>query len=203
MNKMGNDSKLIEKIIHPAVVHQYRKYPFNILLTRILILAIITINFIICSKPKQKVQNQPTSEFYIKYYFTAECAHHKIIINQSKLIYTYFEDVTGKCKCWVANIACWTEEELKTKETILPNDEINNLINLIKQTNFMSLDTSIGRTDRWGRYYPYELSVKIGRKDKRVIYYSGSSPYPMPEAFKKIKEKLFELVKEKLELKID
>ena len=137
------------------------------------------------------------SELYMNYHFTAEAAYRDIKINQSKLIYTYFEDVEGKCEGWVAQIPCWTGEDLTTKEVPLSEEEISDLIRLINQTGFMNLENRYGPDSISARCYPLTLSVKIGKNEKEVVYcdrpIAPVSP-PMPEAFKKVKDKLFELV---------
>ncbi len=142
---------------------------------------------------EEEQETNSQSQLYMNYHFTAEAAYQDIKISQSKLIYTYFEDVEGKCEGWVAQTPCWAGEDLTTKETTLSEKEINELVSLIDQTNFMKLENTYGGATHGQKYYPERLSVRIGEKEKEVIYQSSWAS-PMPEAFKKVKDKLFELV---------
>lgn len=145
----------------------------------------------------QKTSPQP--QLYIQYLFTAEGTYQNIEINQSKLVYTYFPEEVAKekCKQWTRQVPCWAEEDLKTKEAILSKDEINDLIGLINETGFMNLEENYGGSGGYQRYYPYILIVKIGEREKKVVYQSFPNASPMPEAFKKVRDKLLELVNEK------
>ncbi|PKP57608.1 hypothetical protein CVT91_10210, partial [Candidatus Atribacteria bacterium HGW-Atribacteria-1] len=124
------------------------------------------------------IEEKPKEEFFASYNYGAECAYEKIEVNQSKLIYTYFEDVNDKCAIWTHQVPCWKEEDLKTKEVTLSEEEIDDLI-----------DES--------------LFVKIKEKEKKVIYFTCASGgiYSMPDVFKKVKDKLFEIVDKKFNIK--
>ncbi|ODS41217.1 MAG: hypothetical protein A7315_06850 [Candidatus Altiarchaeales archaeon WOR_SM1_79] len=144
-------------------------------------------------------EEKPAEQFYISYHFTAERIYEKIEINQLTLTYTYFEDVDEKCRGWAEQTPCWTEKDLKVKEDTLSEDEIDSLINSINRINFVNLENTYYRYVEGGRCYGEELSVKINEKEKNVVYYTCTSGgiYPKPEAFKEVKDKLFEIVNEK------
>lgn len=160
------------------------KYSYNLLIFVLIILGIW--NILGCTMKQQE-------PLFINYFYTDEFTHQKISIEQSKLIYTYFKDTEGKCASWIAQYPCWEDKDLKTKETMLSKKEINELINLIEQTDFMNFEDTYGGTGYY-RSYPYELSIKIGEKKKKVIYQSSHDSPPMPEAFEKLKDKLFTLI---------
>ncbi len=61
----------------------------------------------------------------------------------------------------------------------------------------MELETTYGGAQEPQRYYPHKISVKMGKDEKRVFYQSFPGASPMPEEFKKVKNKLFELVRKK------
>ena len=165
----------------------------NFLILSLLVLAAMASGCI------QNVEYSSTQPLYVSYFYTAEATYTKIEINQSKLIYTYFpQDVAQeKCKDWLVQAPCWKEEDLKTKEAILSDDEINGMIKLIEQTNFINLESSYGGAGPLQRYYSYKIFVKLGEKEKDVVYQSFPGASPEPEAFKEIKEKLLELVSDK------
>ena len=144
---------------------------------------------------EEEQETNSQSQLYMNYHFTAEAAYQDIKISQSKLIYTYFPEEVAKEKCakWIKQVPCWAGEDLTTKETTLSEEEINELVSLIYQTNFMKLENTYGGATHGQKYYPERLSVRIGEKEKEVIYQSSWAS-PMPEAFKKVKDKLFELV---------
>jgi len=144
---------------------------------------------------EEEQETNSQSQLYMGYHFTAEAIYQNIEINQSKLIYTYFPEEVAKEKCakWIKQVPCWAGEDLTTKETTLSEEEINELVSLIYQTNFMKLENTYGGATHGQKYYPERLSVRIGEKEKEVIYQSSWAS-PMPEAFKKVKDKLFELV---------
>ncbi|MFC1645988.1 hypothetical protein ACFL2Y_02285 [Candidatus Omnitrophota bacterium] len=135
--------------------------------------------------------------FSISYFFSAEASYNKIEIDKSKLIHTYFEDSSGKCDTWVRSEPCWTWDDLSTEKTDLTEDQINDLLSLIEQAGFMNLDTTHGGAGENQRYYTHKISVVIGEQEKRVFYQSFPGASVMPEAFKKVKNKLSQLVNEK------
>lgn len=167
----------------------------------VIIFAIVVVGTLALLKPIQP-DTSPQPQFYMSYYFTTEATYEKIEMNQSKLIYVYFpkEIAEEKCARWLQQAACWTEKDLRTKETTLTATEINDLIHLIDQTNFMSLESTYGGAEQYQRYYPYSLFVKIGEKEKEVIYQSFPDASPMPKAFEVIKDKLLELMNKKFSI---
>ncbi|MEW6379600.1 MAG: dockerin type I domain-containing protein [bacterium] len=139
----------------------------------------------------------------VTYGFTAEATYVNIRIDQAKLVYTYFEDTDQKCRYWVAQSPCWTQQDLTTMETPLSKDEVNGLIGLIYQTRFVDLEDTYGGAAPGQRYYPYTLSVRITQgeqpvqREKTVVYQSFPTSSPRPEAFQVIESRLLELVRQK------
>lgn len=157
---------------------------------RIIILAIISA-FGFLGYPQNTTEPAPT-DISINYFYTDELTYKKINITENKLIYTYFKDTTGKCRGWFASRPCWTENDLKTEKGILSKTEINDLVDLIKQTKFMELEENYGGDPR-ERHYPVRLSVKLGEKEKSVTYRSSLDAAPEPEAFETVKNALVKL----------
>ncbi|MCS6909698.1 MAG: hypothetical protein NZM11_03905 [Anaerolineales bacterium] len=146
---------------------------------------------------QQRVSPESPQPFSLSYLFTAETTYEKIEINRSRLIYTFFEDVDNKCTQWIGQSPCWTEADLKTKETGLSETEISDLIALLNQTGFWKLEATYGDASAGQRYYPYRLLVVLGENKKEVSYQSYPGASPMPEALKVIVDKLYELVRTK------
>lgn len=170
----------------------------KILIFTILVIGTITIlSLVFLGHIPQKTS--PQSQLYIRYHYTTEATYQDIEINKSRLIYTYFPEEIAKEKCasWIIQSPCWTEKDLKTKEAILSEDEVNDLTSLINETDFMNLKNTYGGASQYQRYYPHTLFVKIGEKQKEVVYQSFPGASPMPKAFKKVKDKLFELIDKK------
>lgn len=147
-----------------------------------------------CS-PQTSTSEATQGPLLIEYLFTAEATYDKIEIDQSRLIYTYFEDTENRCAQWIAQEPCWTEKDLKTRETNLTDREINDLIELIHQTGFLQLDKSYGGASERQRFYPYSLMVQLGNEKKEVTYQSYPGSTPAPEAFQILANKLHELIR--------
>lgn len=148
-----------------------------------------------CSKQKEIVKTEQQTNLSIVYLFTAEATYDRIEIDQNKLIYTYFDDVDNKAENWMKQEPVWTQQDLKTKEATLLDSEIDDLVEIIDQTNFWLLNDTYGGASSGQRYYSYSLSVSLGTETKKVIYQSFPDAEPMPEAQEAIINKLHELVK--------
>lgn len=154
-----------------------------------------------CVQGNTKQEIKQNIEIY--YYFTAEFSYQKIEINQSTLKYTYFdtqsEDVKKRCDFWVAQAPCWREEDLRTKEATLSETEVNDLIRLVREIDFMNLKDVYGGATEGQRYYSYGLSVSVGEDVKNVVYQSFPGASAPPKAFTLLENALFELVKIKFQ----
>ena len=141
---------------------------------------------------------------YVKYHYTAEATYQDIEISRSELIYTYFPKEIAKEKCanWIKQSPCWTEEDLRTSQVSLSEDEIDDLVSLIRKTGFMDLESTYGGADESQRYYAHGITVKIGEKEKAVVYQSCPDASPMPDAFEKLMDKLFELVSKRFNTRL-
>ncbi|MEW5803572.1 MAG: dockerin type I domain-containing protein [bacterium] len=136
------------------------------------------------------------NQFSLTYHYTAEATYCDVKISQSELMYTYFGEIE-KCRYWIAQSPCWSQEDLETVRTTLSSDEINEVISLIRQTGFMDLEGTYGGAGQGGRYYPYTLSVKLDEREKEVVYQSFPDASPRPVAFVKVENKIIELVRMK------
>jgi hypothetical protein len=149
-----------------------------------------------CASPTPASVTPPLS---IVYHLTAEATYKNIEVNQSQLIYTFFEDTENKCTNWVAQSPCWTDNDLQTKQIALSAEEVNTLVNLIRQTDFMKLGDTYGGASEGIRYYAYTLKVQLADEKKEVTYQSFPGSEAKPEAFDKLETRLRELVQEKIQ----
>ncbi len=151
-----------------------------------------------CSRPTSTSETIQ-SPLLIEYFFTAETTYDKAEINQTRLIYTYFEDAENRCAQWIAQEPCWTEKDLKIKEADLTDKEMSDLIGLIHQTGFMQLEKTYGGASNTQRFYPYRLMVQLGTEKREVVYQSYPGSAPVPEAFQRLADRLHELIAKKFQ----
>jgi hypothetical protein len=140
--------------------------------------------------------------FYLNYHYSAELAYQTIEIQDTKLFNTYLlpEIAKKREENPIEQRAYWTQADLKTRVAVLSKAEINDLKKLIVQTGFMKLKGTYGGAKKEQRYYPYTLEIKTGNLERKVVYQSFPGASSMPEAFKKIQEKLLGLVKKKFKV---
>ncbi len=162
-------------------------------------LAILAVGFLMFAACSSQSSPIPTASptLTIDYLFTAEATYDKIQVRQSRLIHTYFEDADGKCTMWMAQVPCWTDQDLKTQETDLTEKEISDLIELIHQTSFMQLKNIYGGAPEGQRFYAYTLGVQLEDEKKEVLYQSFPESESMPEGFQRLSDRLHELVTQK------
>jgi hypothetical protein len=127
-----------------------------------------------------------------RYHYSAECAYCDIRVDGSTIKHTYFEP-DDRCKTWVVQSPCWTQQDLNTATGVLSNRERRELASLIGQTGFMNLKDTYGEEHEQARYYPHTLEVTVGEQAKKVVYKSRPDAPPMPDAFVKVRDKLVEL----------
>jgi hypothetical protein len=134
----------------------------------------------------------------VTYLFSAETAYERIEINQWRLAYTTFEDVDDRCAQWIEQSPCWSQADLRTREAPLSDGELRDLTDFIDQAGFLGLEDTYGGAQPGQRYYPHRLSVVMGATGREVVYQSYPGAPPMPDAFKAVMDRLYELVDAKL-----
>ncbi|QSJ15013.1 hypothetical protein JYQ62_24535 [Nostoc sp. UHCC 0702] len=82
----------------------------------------------------------------------------------------------------------------QTRNKKLTNNQLDKLKKLIKSSGFMNLATEYGAPPN-KRYYPYSISVCLGKKQKKVFYRSNPSYGNSPEAFQIVEDYLQQLIK--------
>jgi hypothetical protein len=133
----------------------------------------------------------------LRYYFTAEATYEEIVIDGRKLRFTYFEDGTGKCATWLQQAPCWAPSDLTTEEATLARAEVGSLRSLVRRSKVMDLQNTYGDAPSHQRYYPEILHIKRGGAEKQVTYQSFPGAAAMPPPFKKVRERLHQIVRSK------
>jgi len=107
-------------------------------------------------------------------------------ISHTKLIHHYPED-----QPMVATPDSISTQQMM-KDVVLSKEQVGKLKQTVEESGFMELNDTYGAPEEQ-RYYPYNLKVKIGEREKEVLFPSTPSFESEPEAFKKVKEFLFSL----------
>jgi hypothetical protein len=146
--------------------------------------------------------HQPV-ELRIEYFFTAETVYQDVVINGKEsgtLKYTYFPKEKAKNispEMMVRQAPAWAVNDLLTKEAALDEKEMRELVSLIARAGFMDLMDAYGGAGEWQRYYPYTMSVKVGDRQRKVLYQDFPEASPRPKAFSVVEEKVLDLVRVK------
>jgi hypothetical protein len=146
--------------------------------------------------------NNETKNYFLKfearYFHTTESTYEDVKILNGKIYVTYYKDAKGNHSQWVDQKPVWNQNDLKTKDTTLTEQDIDSLSKKIDQYNFWGLDTLIGNPGKTDRYYPFELSFKTSAKNKKVIFKSVPGGVTMPAAFMKSRDELMRLARKKI-----
>lgn len=150
------------------------------------------------NKNEEIIKQEPKYTLYLEYFIFTEASYRKVEITDTKLTFTYFEDWQARCLNWKLASPCWKPEELNKKEWTLSDAEVQSLLSLVQQSNFMSLADTYGNAPEGQRYYPETLLVKSGAdSEKRVVYQSFPNAEPAPAGFTVMRDKLFEIIRSK------
>ncbi len=82
----------------------------------------------------------------------------------------------------------------QTKNKKLTSYQLDKLQKLIQTSGFMNLAAEYGARNNQ-RYYPYSISVTLGKKENKVIYRSNPTSGGSPEAFRIVEDYLHQLIK--------
>ena len=82
----------------------------------------------------------------------------------------------------------------QTKNKKLTSCQLEKLQKLIQTSGFMNLAAEYGAPNNQ-RYYPYSISVTLGKKENKVIYRSNPTYGSSPEAFRIVEDYLHQLIK--------
>lgn len=82
----------------------------------------------------------------------------------------------------------------------LSQEEVKDLLAKLDQVGFWELDSMYGApADQ--RYYPYRISIQLGKEFKEVIYRSNPSYDGLPQAFREAEKLIIQLAKSKTNTK--
>jgi hypothetical protein len=137
----------------------------------------------------------PPEALSVTYVFSAETVYERIEIKDARLIYTTFADPTNRCAQSMGQAPCWTEADLMTQEATLSPGEKQRLRELLAQSDFWALAATYGGALPGQRFYPHHLAVRLGARQKAIIYQSYPAAPPMPTPFQQVVDQLYALVR--------
>ncbi len=126
----------------------------------------------------------PAPALLAHYLFTAELAYEEVSLASDELVYTRFEDRTGKCATWIKQAPCWSSSDLIQSRAALSTAEASGLRAAIEAAGFFGLAGTLGGAGPYQRYYAVDLAALDGGGALRTVtYQSFPDATPMPDAF--------------------
>ncbi len=132
------------------------------------------------------------------YFHTTESTYEKVQIKNGQLSFTFFKDDKSDSLQLKKQTDSGQGSNLKTTVASLTKPDIDSLFAKITRFGFWKLDTVIGKPSATERYYSFELSFKTPQTQKRVLFKSVPGGILMPDAFRKSRDLLMKLVREKM-----
>jgi hypothetical protein len=87
-----------------------------------------------------------------------------------------------------------------TRETVVKPEAAKELLDAVKAAGFYDLNDEYG-VKAGERNYPYEIRIKDGEREKRVVFRSGQDAKQSPEAFAKVEKLLVDFAKRETKIK--
>ena len=161
---------------------------------RYLIFSILILMLVAGCAPGQKsttIKIGSSNEFYVKYHYSSKVDNVVIEIKNNKLNSTHVNE--NKLSAHWDQNPSWTKGDLDTIEKNLTNNEVEELKNLIKNSNFFKLNNIEGVKKKGQQYESSTLTIKLDGKIKTVEYRDNPSGPEMPKSFDKILTILYNL----------
>lgn len=142
-------------------------------------------------------QTTSDSTFYLRFLATGEAFYTEIKLENGILSYTYFVDENKRCEKWVQSAPCWKESDLKTISMALPDEDLDNLYTIAKESGIFKIKADkVGGAKEGQRYYAQKLEVRIDGKEKKLTYQSFPGSRKKPEAFNRLETALVEYARD-------
>ncbi|MBU0654226.1 MAG: hypothetical protein KJ914_03735 [Gammaproteobacteria bacterium] len=133
------------------------------------------------------------NSLYLRFLATGESFYTEITLENGILSYTYFIDEQKRCEKWVKSTPCWQESDLKTISLALPEEDLDNLYTVAKESGIFKIKPDkVGGAKQGQRYYAQNLEVRIDGKEKKLTYQSFPGSSKKPEAFHRLETALVE-----------
>ena len=129
----------------------------------------------------------------IDYLATSRSTYLRFELEDTSVRVTSFDDTSGRCRAWLREEPCWTNEKMRTNAMTISERELDDLRTLIARSKLESLAAAYGATKPGQRDYVEKLVVRRGRTTKEVVYERARDTPPPPAAFEKIRDRLLEL----------
>ena len=160
-----------------AIIFDFCNIPQNLLQHS---LSSVPTSFMIVDSLAQTECTNQTENFVLTYSApTVSIIVKNLEIIRSKRIESYNNPIS----------AIPSQVTTQTTNKKLTNYQLDKLKKLIKSSGFMNLATEYGAPTN-KRYYPYSISVCLGKKQKKVFYRSNPSYGSSPEAFRIVEDYL-------------
>ena len=123
--------------------------------------------------------------------------YNQIEIYQNGLTFRSIPEPPASCQDWTEPTPCYLAEDVSSQYIVLTTTDLNRLVSLISEINFVVLDDAYNTNPPVGDSYDQQLYVKLRRTEKMVTYTTYQDAPAAPESFDIIKTELFELVRRK------
>jgi hypothetical protein len=142
-------------------------------------------------------QQTAPAGLYLRFLATGESFYTEIRLANGILSYTYFEDDENRCAQWVKNTPCWQQSDLKTISMALPDEDLDNLYTLVKESGILKLQRdTFGGARQGQRHYAQKIEAGLDGKEKTITYQSFPGASKKPEAFARVETALLEYARD-------
>jgi hypothetical protein len=120
--------------------------------------------------------------------YSTESTYRKIEVRDCSISYTYAPD-----GCKRSGTGEFRKEDLKTVDRLLGTQDVGGLIMLINLNNFQKLGPSYS-DGSGGTTYPEKITSSYGGRVKEITYRGRPDAEQVPPVFRKVREKLMDMV---------
>ena len=99
----------------------------------------------------------------------------------------------SKCASLAQQTSCYVDSDYVLKKVNLTEDEVELVIEVIRDSEFFELNDSYGVSSESEKVSVHELNVMLGGKIKQVTYFYSPSSENKPEAFQKVVDAIYAL----------
>ena len=156
-----------------------------------------------CGSQKQITPTANKDElnaFTAYYLYVSESTYEEVKIEKGRLYFIFYKDLKSADIKWEDGKPLLDKTKINAKESLFLKQDMDSLLNKINEYKFWSLADVIGNPNEGESYSIYELSFKTTSQSKAVIFKSVPGEITMPVAFKKSRDELMKLARQKTTL---
>lgn len=153
-----------------------------------------------CGSQKQitPTANKDELNAFTAYYLhVSESTYEEVKIEKGKLYFTFHKDIKPADIKWENGNPLIDKTKINTKESLFLKQDMDSLLNKINEYKFWGLADVIGNPNKGESYTIFKLSFKTISQSKTVIFNSIPGGITMPVAFKKSRDELMKLARQK------